>query len=48
MVFNELYGLGSNYGKAYLEKLNEVTENDIKNVANTYLDPDTQTLVVVG
>ncbi len=48
MVFNELYGLGSRYGNRYLEQLNKVSETDIKRVANTYLDPAAQTLVVVG
>jgi zinc protease len=48
MAFNELYGLGYDNGQRYLAALNKVTVEDIRRVACTYLDPQTETLVVVG
>ena len=48
MVFNELYGLGYNHGRTYLDRVTKVTDDDIQRVANTYLSPAEQTLVVVG
>ena len=48
MAFNELYGLGYDNGQRYLVALNKVTGEDLRRVARTYLDPNTETLVVVG
>ena len=48
LVFNELYGLGYNNGRAYLAGIERVTQADLQRVANTYLDPSGQTLVIVG
>jgi zinc protease len=48
MAFNELYGLGYDNGQRYLTALNKVTTEDLRRVARTYLDPNAETLVVVG
>lgn len=48
MAFNELYGLGYDNGQRYLAALNKVTVEDLQRVACAYLDPKTETLVVVG
>ena len=48
MAFNELYGLGYDNGQRYLTALNKVTVEDLRRVARTYLDPKTETLVIVG
>lgn len=48
LVFNELYGLGYDYGRTYLNRLQTVSVADIQRVANTYLRPAEQTLVIVG
>lgn len=48
MAFNELYGLGYDNGQRYLAALNQVTAEDLRRVARTYLDPKLETLVVVG
>ena len=42
------YGLPSDYYATYLEKLNAVTANDIKEMAQTYLTIDQAHIVVVG
>jgi zinc protease len=48
MAFNELYGLGYDNGQRYLAALNKVTAEDLRRVARTYLDPKTETMVIVG
>jgi len=48
MAFNELYGLGYDNGQRYLAALNKITGEDLRRVAQTYLDPKTETLVTVG
>jgi zinc protease len=48
MAFNELYGLGYDNGRRYLEALNAVTPEDMRRVAQTYFDDTTETLVIVG
>lgn len=48
LAFNELYGLGHAHGRHYLDHIQQVTEADIQRVANTYLNPAEQTLVIVG
>ena len=42
------YGLDGNYPNKQKEILNAMTVNDIKNLANTYLDKDNHVVVVVG
>jgi zinc protease len=48
MAFNELYGLGYDNGRRYLEALNTVTPEEMRRVAQTYFDDTTETLVIVG
>ncbi len=48
LVFNELYGLGHTHGRTYLDRIRQVTDADLQRVANTYLNPAEQTLVIVG
>ena len=48
MVFNELYGLGYDYGRSYLDRVRAVTAADVQRVAQTYLTPTSRTLVIVG
>ncbi len=48
LAFNELYGLGHTHGRRYLDYIQQVTEADVQRVANTYLNPAEQTLVIVG
>jgi zinc protease len=48
MSFNELYGLGYEHGTRYLAAINAVTAEDIRRVARTYFEDNTDTLVVVG
>ncbi len=48
LAFNELYGLGHTHGRHYLDHIQQVTEADVQRVANTYLNPAEQTLVIVG
>ena len=37
---NELYGLGYNYHKDYDQRIDKVTKEDVRNMANRYLDLD--------
>ena len=46
--YAELYGLGLDYPWRYPEIINNLTRDDILNVARKYLDPDKYALVVVG
>ena len=48
LAFNELYGLGHAHGRLYLDHIQQVTQTDVQRVANTYLNPAEQTLVIVG
>lgn len=48
MGFNELYGLGYEHGARYLAAINAVTVEDIRRVARTYFEDNTDTLVIVG
>ncbi len=48
LAFNELYGLGHTHGRLYLDHIQQVTQADVQRVANTYLNPSEQTLVIVG
>ncbi len=42
------YNLPSDYYQKYLKRLNAVTSQDIMNMANKYLNPETMSIVVVG
>ena len=48
LAFNELYGLGYDNGRRYLTAVNAVTAEDLRRVAQTYFDPQTETVVIVG
>jgi zinc protease len=48
LQISALYGLPDDYYRTYLEKLGEVTGEDIRRVARRYLDADRMTIVVVG
>ena len=48
MAFNELYGLGHDNGRRYVEELNKVTPQDLQRVAQHYFEENAQTLVIVG
>jgi predicted Zn-dependent peptidase len=47
-VFSELYGLGLDYDKKYLEALSKVTAEDVMRVADKYLAPSSMAVSVVG
>jgi len=47
MAFNERYGLGYDYSKAYLDEILQVSLEDVQRVAKRYLDLNKHTLVVV-
>lgn len=48
LAFNELYGLGYDNGQRYLNAVNAVTAEDLRRVAQTYFDPQAETVVIVG
>lgn len=48
LAFNELYGLGYDNGRRYLSAINAVTPEDLRRVAQTYFDPQAETVVIVG
>lgn len=48
LSFVDLHGLGDDYLKTYVQKVNAVTAQQIQQMAQKYIDPDKLTLVVVG
>lgn len=46
--FVDLQGLGDDYLKTYVQKVNAVTPADVQRMASQYLDPEKMTIVVVG
>ena len=48
LSFLELHGLGDDYLKSYIQKVNAVSRGDIQRITESYLDPAKMTLVVVG
>lgn len=48
LAFNELYGLGYDYGRRYIDGINNVTAEDVLRAARTYLDPARAVTVMVG
>ena len=46
--FVDLQGLGDDYLKTYVQKVNAVTPADVQRTAGQYLDPEKMTVVVVG
>lgn len=48
MAFNELYDLGFLAGREYADKIMAVTADDVRRVADKYLDPDIRAVITVG
>ncbi len=48
MNFVDLHGLGDEYLRTYVQKVNAVTGADVQRMAQKYLDPGKMTIVVVG
>ena len=48
MCFNELYGLGYLAGREYPEKIDDVRQSDVRDVADRYLNPDIRAEIIVG
>jgi len=48
MALDERYGLGFDYGKRYIQRIQKVTAEDVLRVAKAYIDLDRYVLVVVG
>jgi len=48
MALNELYGLGYNYAAEYIRKIDEVTADQVLNVANKFMNSEEYVLVRVG
>ena len=46
-ALNELYGLEYEEGERFLERINSVTKDDIKRIANKYLQDDKCTEVII-
>lgn len=44
----DLQGLGEDYLKTYVAKVNAVTPADVQRMARQYLKPEEMTIVVVG
>jgi predicted Zn-dependent peptidase len=44
----DLQGLGEDYLKTYVRKVNAVTPADVQRMAGQYLKPEEMTIVVVG
>ena len=47
LAFNERYGLGYGYSRFFLDKILQVSREDVQRIARQYLDLDKYTLVVV-
>ena len=48
LAFVDIQGLGDDYLRTYVQKVNSVTRQDLQRVTETYLDPGKMALVVVG
>jgi predicted Zn-dependent peptidase len=47
MAFDEIYGIGWDEYKKYPDQIFAVTREDVKRVANKYIDLDKYTLAIV-
>ena len=47
-IFNSLYGLGLDYEEKRLEEIGKVTADDVRRVAEQYLQPDHGVLTILG
>lgn len=48
LAMTEFYGFGLNYDKDYIKNINDVTIDDVRDVASRYLDDAHYLLVIVG
>jgi predicted Zn-dependent peptidase len=48
LQYVDLQGLGDDYLKTFVQKVNEVTPDDVEQMAKKYIKPDEMTIVVVG
>lgn len=48
LQYVDLQGLGEDYLKTYVQKVNAVTPEDVQRITATYLKPEQMTIVVVG
>jgi len=48
MALNELYGLGQDFGRRYVEELGRVEPEEVLEIARKYIQPDHYVLVTVG
>lgn len=48
MNFVDLHGVGDDYLRTFVQKVNAVTGGDVQRMAQKYLDPGKMTIVVVG
>lgn len=48
MAFNELYSMGFLAGREYADKIMAVTADDVRRVAEKYLDPSIRAVITVG
>ncbi len=48
MALNETYGLGQDYGNKYIKAIEEVTSQQVLDVARKYILPDHYIMVTVG
>lgn len=48
MALNEIYGLGDDYGKRYVQAIEQVTAANVLAVARKYIQPDRHVMITVG
>jgi predicted Zn-dependent peptidase len=48
LSFRDLHGLSEDYLNTYVQKVMEVTPQDVQRIAQMYIDPEKMTVVVVG
>jgi len=48
MALNEIYGLGQDFGNRYVEAVNKVDAEQVRRVAQKYIQPDHYVMVTVG
>jgi zinc protease len=48
LAFSELYGLGEDFLRNYVQRIYNVTPSDVQRVTEKYLDPSKMTIVVAG
>jgi zinc protease len=48
LAFVDTHGLGADYLSGYVKRVTAVTPEDVRRIANDYLNPDRMTLVVLG